>query len=321
MLAIVALSAGIIVMRRHPEPRINSAAAVPIAQPVWQGADANLTGRVEPRTTVTVGAPLPGVLEAYFVDLNQEVYQGQLLGRIRNPQLEAAEQRVQSELEKLQERAAGLNAEAISARMEVSRASADQIRARSEKDRLEKLFQRQQVLMDAGATPRLTFEKSEKDYSAAKTEFETLDAVAKNAGERVASVTRDLAITERALAEKTDALQQAKTALSAREMHAPADGVVIARRGQPGDPVDPSMKDLFEIATGLMSMQVVATPEAPVLARLHAGQAATVRLPGATGEELPGTVRELRGGQVIVDFTSPAPVTRIGVTAQVKIKL
>ncbi len=81
------------------------------------------------------------------------------------------------------------------------------------------------------------------------------------------------------------------------------------------------MKNLVQIATGLTSMQVVATAEPGMIGRIHAGQAATVRLPDASAEELPGTVREARGAEVIVDFISPKPILQIGITAQVRIKL
>jgi hypothetical protein len=81
------------------------------------------------------------------------------------------------------------------------------------------------------------------------------------------------------------------------------------------------MKDLVVIATDLTNMMVIVEPPPPALARIKAGLPAAVRLPELSPDEFPGSVRELRGTQVVVDFTSPAPIVKPGLTAQVKIKL
>jgi multidrug resistance efflux pump len=270
---------------------------------------------------VQVGAPVAGLLESWFVELNQEVYEGQLLGRIRSGQMDAAAQQSQLDLEKAQLRVTTLEADLISARLEVSRATADQTRARSELDRLEKIYERQKLLNKEGATPRLTFEKAEQDYQAAKAEFDARDVTAKQAAERVTSLTRELDAAKKAIGEKTEALENSKANLTSGDLHAPADGVIVGRRLQPGEPVDPSMKDLVQIATELTHMQATVEPPPQAMARIKVGLTATVRLPELTTEEFPGSVREIRGTQVIVDFTSPAPIVRPGLTAQVRIKL
>jgi multidrug resistance efflux pump len=322
VLLVAALAVGFALKRRaHTQKPLPMAAPTVVDSPVvFDGAEATLTGHAEARTTVMVGAPIEGVLETWFVEINQEVYLDQLLGRIRNLKLEAAEQRAQTELDKTQAHLTSLGGDEIAARMEASRASADQIRARSELDRLEKEYRRQKLMMQDGATPRLTFEKSEKDFLAAQKESETLEAAAKQADERIAAIARDLETTKRTLAENTEAVEQGKAAAAAREIRSPADGVVIARKGQQGEPVDPSMTDLVQIATNLTSMQVVLTPDPRVLARIHTSQTASVRLPDMSSDEMPGAVSDIRGPNVIVDFTSPTPITKLGLTAQVRIK-
>ena len=74
--------------------------------------------------------------------------------------------------------------------------------------------------------------------------------------------------------------ERAKAVAAAADLRSPADGVVVARKVQQGEPVNPSMTDLFQIATQLTSLQAVITPDARTLARIHAGQTAAVRLPG-----------------------------------------
>jgi len=320
LMLIAAISGGIVLMRRDLARKPQPALPRPAQPPVFEGAESTFSGRVQPRTTITVGATVDGVLESYFVDVDQEVYEGQLLGRIRNTQLDSVERQAQAAIDAAQARAADLEGQGMAARLEASRASADQSRARSEMMRLEKSYQRQQMLWKEGATPRLDFEKAEREYNAAKTEFDTLDAVAKRAEERGTALQRELDTARRSLAENTQALESAKAAAASGDLHSPADGVVVSRRGQPGEPVDRSMKDLVEIATDLKSMQVAVSPEPPVLARIRAGQSATVRLPDLSPDEFPGKVRELRGAEAIVDFTSPTPVLKLGAAAQVRIK-
>ena len=46
------------------------------------------------------------------------------------------------------------------------------------------------------------------------------------------------------IAAQTRAVEQAKTDLASGDVHSPADGIVIACQGDPGQPVDPSMKNL-----------------------------------------------------------------------------
>jgi HlyD family secretion protein len=214
-----------------------------------------------------------------------------------------------------------LDADLIAARLEVSRSAADQTRARGEYERQDKNYQRQKLLNNEGATPRLTFEKAERDWQAAKLEFESRDAVAKQAAERVATLTRELDAARKAIQDRTEALETAKTNISSGDLHAPVEGVVVGRRGAAGDAVDLSMKDLVVIATDLTNMMVIVEPPPPALARIKAGLPAMVRLPELSPDEFPGSVRELRGTQVVVDFTSPAPIVKPGLTAQVRIKL
>jgi len=98
------------------------------------------------------------------------------------------------------------------------------------------------------------------------------------------------------------------------------DGIVVARKELQAQPVDPSMKDLLQIATDFTAWQTTLTPDAAVLPRIHTGQTAAIRAPELSPDPMTGTVREIRGTDVIVDFTSPAPIAKLGLMAQVIIK-
>ncbi len=297
----------------RPKPVPMAAAPPPITQ-------VTLTGRVEPRTVVSVAPPIEGVLDKYFVEVNQEVFEGQLLGRIGSSKFDEAEQRATSDLDKAESRVTTLSAEQLKARLESSRADADQSRAHNDVARLQKDYDRQQGLWASGATPRLTWEKAEKDYNGAKAYAEKQDAAAQQASESEAALGRDLEAANRAVMEATAAVERSKTAAAAAEMHSPVDGIVLEKQELQGLAVDPSMKDLVRIATELTSLQVVAAADVSVLARIHAGQAAMVQAPELSPDPIAGTVREVRGGAVIVDFTVPAAPPKLGEAAQVIIK-
>lgn len=300
----------------RPKPAPIAAAPPPVTQ-------VTLTGHVEARTVVSVAVPIDGVLDKYFVEVNQEVFEGQLLGRIRNPQLDDAQQHAVADLDKAQSRVVALDGEQLKARLEASRATADQSRAHNDVARLQKDYDRQQGLWAAGATPRLVWEKAQKDYNDAKAEVEKQDAAAQAAAGHEAALGRDLESANQAVTEATAAVERSKAAAGASEIHSPVDGIVLERQELQGLAVDPSMKELVKIATELTSLQVVAaldTADALVLGRIHAGQAAMVQVPELASDAIAGTVREVRGADVIVDFTVPAAPPKLGRPAQVIIK-
>lgn len=300
-------------IRHKQKPVPKTAAAVPT---VFQGPEITLTGRLEARNSEQVDAPVAGILDAWFVEEGQEVYEDQLVGRIRNADLDNAVQQAQAAVDRAEVRMAQLDAQALNAKLEVSRTTADQIRARNELDRIEKIYQRYKGLMDAGALARLTFEKTQNDYNAARTEAENRDRSAKEAQDRAESVDRDSTEAKAARPALAAALTQAKDAVAACDLHSPADGVVLARNIHQGQEVEAQAKALLTIATELTELAVALPADPAVLARIHAGQHAFVRLDGA---ETPGAVREVRGAEVIVEFTSTSPVTKLGGAAQVRI--
>jgi multidrug resistance efflux pump len=300
-----------IVHRAKPAPLV--AAPPPITQ-------ITLTGRVEPRTVVSVAPPIDGVLDKYFVEVNQQVFEGQLLGRIRNPKLDDVDQHAVADLDKAELRVTTLEGDQLKARLEASRAAADKSRAHNDVTRLQKDYDRQQGLWASGATPRLTWEKAEKDYNDAKAYAEKQDAAAQQASDSEAAVDHDLEAAKQAVEQATAAVDRSKTAAAAAEMHSPVDGIVLERQESQGLAVDPSMKELVKIATELTSLQIVAAADASVLARIRAGQAAMVQASELSPDPIAGTVREIRGGAVIVDFTVPEAPAKLGQPAQVIIK-
>jgi multidrug resistance efflux pump len=303
--------------RRPPAGHVQAAPALPTAVPV---AEIVLTGIIQPAQVVNVPVPLDGTIDQFMAGAGQHVSEGEVLARIKNPKLAAAQQAAQLDAEQAQNHLRQLEAALIAARLEVSRSEADAIRVKLELDKAEKIFERQQTMFREGVTPRLTFEKAGQEYSSVKAESQKLVETARKAAERVDSTTRELDPARKALAQKTNELEDAQAEAAMGEVNSPADGVVIARRGKPGVPVTRATSDLFQIAVDPGVLEIVASIEPQAAARVHPGQAVAIQIAGMPSPTT-NTVRAVKSGQIFIDLMNPSSEIKPGMTARIKIKL
>src|ERR1700683_313799 len=91
----IALFIGWSVRHRH-----KPAAPQPAPPTVVAAPEVTLTGRLQAQKTEQVEAPIAGILDAWFVEEGQEVYEDQILGRIRNADLDAAMQAAQAAVDR-----------------------------------------------------------------------------------------------------------------------------------------------------------------------------------------------------------------------------
>ncbi len=285
-----------------------------------QPVEIALPGTVRARRTVDVAAPLDGTLDQYLVDVGEQVFEGEVLARIKSPAADAAAENARVDAERAQARVTELEAQLGVARLEASRAHSDAARAKAAIETTRKNFERQQLLMQAGATPRLDFEKARQDYKDANSQSGEFDFTAEKADERITELTKQIADAKAAVSAKGGDLDAAEARMSAGEVRSPVDGVVVARRGKPGDSVDRGVKDLIEIAVDLSALEVVLQADPKTARRLRQGQAAQIEIAEAPAA-IPGTVQEIAGGRVIVDFTNPSVAIKPGLAAVVKIKV
>jgi multidrug efflux pump subunit AcrA (membrane-fusion protein) len=163
---LVALAMGALTRLRHeasekaPESRKPSAAA---ASP----RELSLPGKIQAQHVVPVSAPVTGTIDAFLVDVGQDVYEGQLLARIASQGLESAREEAIRTAQNAQEKVNAICARIIAA-PEASRARADANRSCDQFDRAEKNSLRQQMLQREGATPRLVYEKAEREFETAR---------------------------------------------------------------------------------------------------------------------------------------------------------
>jgi len=300
---------------QQSEPPAGAAAVPPAAR------ELSLPGRIQALHVVPVGAPVTGTVESLLVDVGQDVFEGQLLAHIGSHGLESAREEAARSAQNAQEKVAAIESRIIAARLEAARSRAEANRARDQFERAEKAYQRQQMLNREGATPRLTYEKSEREFERARAEFNSLDELARQAEDRSSELMHEMEAAKRALNERNADLESATTDAAGAEIRSPVSGVVVARKGEPGKLLQPDeAKDLFEVAADLSQLVVQIQPDPAALKRLRPGQDAlvfTADLPGA----IPGTVREIRAADAIVGFTSPSAIIRPGMTAQVRLRL
>jgi multidrug efflux pump subunit AcrA (membrane-fusion protein) len=297
-----------------PQPKQAVAAEAP------PGTEVRLSGTIRAVYLIQLAAPIDGVTEEFAVKPGDEVFEGQILGRIASETLQESERETALEAERAVARLNQLESELITARLDESRLSADLSRSRGETQRLERAFARQQLLMKEGATARKTFEKSSEEFTAAKSESENLDALARQATERIAQALRDIEAAKKAVEEKQAAHDAAKTDLAAADILAPVDGVITAIKKGAGEQVQKTMPDLIEMSPDLSVLEIVLEPDPKTIKRIKAGQPAAVLL-AETNAPLECPVKSVDGQKIVIEFSSPSAGVRPGATATVTLRL
>ena len=318
---LISVALGALSLLRKPAPKIETAPP-PVEAPAVAGAEEiSLSGKVEARKVMAVPAPVGGIIEELLVDTGQDIYEGQILAKIKNGSLEDRQTTAQSDADRAQSRVNTLEASIIAARLEASRSGADAARAKAVYERTSKEYKRQQMLNSQGATARLTYEKSQNEFNTAASENDILTQRAKSAEDHIGDLIRELDSAKKILERKNAELDNATTDLQSAVVHSPVDGVLVSRAADLGGEVKVSTEDLFVIAIDLIEMQVTVEPEPAVLKRIQPGQAALVVLAEYGGEPIQGEVKSVNESSAAIVFLSPSPAIKPGLTAQVRIQL
>lgn len=287
---------------------------------VFTGSSVSLSGKIEATQIVTVAVPLDGKIDSMPVSVGQEVFEGQLLAQVRSASLETDRDAASAELNRMRTRLFTLESRVIELIMKASQAKEEAGRVGADLDTARKNLQRQQMLVKEGVGKKLDLEKAQQLLDNLSARYDGLDKVAKIAESRAAEANKEQDVLRQDLADRTRQHEGAVAQVASGEVVAPASGLVIAKRGQAGEDVTVDIEDLFTIATNLTALRVVLQPEPPVLAQIKAGQEVIIQV-----AELPdgilAQVGEIRDGQVFIEFNSPNPIVRPGMTVQVFIKL
>lgn len=318
VLALAGGAAGFYWWMKALAPRPVVQAPAPVLPP---GAEVRLDGTIQAVNMLPVHATIDGTVEEFAVKPGDEVYEGQILGRVANDSLLENERESALETERAQGRLQAMESELIAARLEDSRASADSARVRSELQRAEKIYLRQAQLAKEGAVPRNSYLNAEKEYLTLKGEAETLASLAGTARERIQRVSNDVESARKALAEKELAHETARAELAAADIVSPLDGLVVAIHKQAGDAVTKLSGSLIDIASDLSQLELVVEASPAISGRLTAGQPALVQSTELPGDGLNARIKSVEGGKVVVEFSSPSPLLRPGMPAVARLKL
>ena len=323
LLSVAAVLAGVAIgalslryRRPAPAPPVRAAGAA-----VLPANQVTLSGAIRPQHVVGVGAQVNGVIEAFSVEVGQDVYQGEVLAHIGSQGLESSREAAASAVDHAQELVNRADAAVAGARLEQSRADAEAQRARFAMDRAEAAFSRQQLLFSQGATPRLVYEKAQGEYDSARTEFAIMDKAARATAERVQSALDEVASAQKILADENRRLEESQAAFEAADVHSPVDGLLVGRNGEVGKSTQEFGDNLFQIATDTYALEVALQPEPPILKRIRPGQPALILVPDLQSAAITGDVREIKGTQVLVEFNSTIPAIRPGMVADVRLRL
>lgn len=316
---ITAAGGGAVMWMRRQAPTPQAPPSAPPTLP--KGAEVSLTGKIQAVQLARIDAVIDGVLEEFAVQVGDEVFEGQLLGRIANAALRENEKESLLETERMLARISGFEAELTAARLEDSRLTADLARARSESVRAERAYRRQEMLRREGATPRLTFEKAEKEHAAATDEQDRAQAMSVAAQERIQRILKEIDLNKKTLAELEAAHGAAKSELAAADLLAPVDGVVVGIKKAAGEEVQKGMAGLIDIATDLGQLELVVDVPQDYSSRLAPGQQALIVMAELPGGGLPATIKTVEKERIVVEFSSPSPLIRPSMTAVARFKL
>ena len=221
------------------------------------------TGNLQPINQVDVGSELSGIVDRVFVDINDRVKTGQVLARL--------------DIARLQDAVAKSRASLAAAEAQVLQAQATLAEARATRARF-----RQVAELSGGKVP-------------SQSELDSAEANVKRAEASEASA-RASVVQARAT------LQSDETNLAKADIRSPIDGVVLARKVEPGQTVAASFQApvLFTLAEDLAKMELQVDIDEADVGQVEAGQGAIFSV-----DAWPG--RQYR-----------AVITRVGYGAQVK---
>jgi multidrug resistance efflux pump len=277
-----------------------------------------LSGKLRPQHITTVKPDIEGDIDALIVDVGEDVFAGEVLAQIGASGLETLRDAAAAAVTAAEQQVSKAEANVANARLEASRAEADRQRSRAALDKARSTYERQEMLNKAGATPRLTWEKAQRELQAAQQDFDVIEKATRLSADQQQAALNGLAAAQKAVVERSAALAAARDNIQSGEVHSPVDGTVVARNGEVGQPAG---EDLYEIATDMFALEVALEPEPAVLQRLRPGQGALVSLPDLQNAGFQGQIREIKDNAVIVEFNCTLAGIRPGMPVQVRLKL
>ena len=316
--AAVLAGAGLAALSLHWKSRTSAPVRKSGAALIETAPEVTLRGKLRPQHVVSVKSEIAGNIDSLIVDVGEDVFAGEVLAQVGAGGLEDQRNEAAKALAEAQDLSARAESNVATARLEASRAEADRQRSRMALDKARAVFDRQETLHKAGATPRLTWEKAQRDLQSAQQEYDAMEKAARSAAEQQQTAADALAAAQKSANERSEALSAARNNLQSGEVRSPVDGTVAARNGEIGKPAG---DEIFEIATDLFALEVALDAEPAVSQRLRPGEPALVSIPDLPNAGFTGEVREIKDRTVTVEFHCTLPGVRPGMPVEVRVRL
>jgi len=222
------------------------------------------TGNLQPTNQVDVGSELSGIIDAVYVDENDHVKKGQELAVLDLSKLNDAVNRSKANLE-------------------LAQAQVQQARATVAQDQANLSRLQHVAKLSGGKVP-------------SETEMDTAVADLKRAEANEASAKANV-VQARA------ALQSDETNIQKAHIRSPIDGMVLARKVEPGQTVAASFQApvLFTIAEDLTKMELQVDVDEADVGQVKVGQNATFTVDAWPGRQYKAVITEVGFGSQVVD--------------------
>ncbi len=222
------------------------------------------TGNLQPTNQVDVGSELSGIVDTVLVDINDRVSKGQVLARL--------------DISKLSDQIAKSRAALTAAEAGVRQAEATLTESRASLNRLQEVFR-----LSGGKVP-------------SKAEMENAEAV-------LARAEANLASTRASVTQARATLSSDETNLAKASIRSPINGVVLARKVEPGQTVAASLQTpvLFTLAEDLSQMELEVDVDEADVGQVKAGQKASFSVDAYPGRKYPANISRVSYGSQVTE--------------------
>src|SRR6266478_2047519 len=116
---VLVIAVSVLLYRKSPAPKPKPTPPPPVV--VAPPSEISIVGKIEATKVVKVPVPVDGVIEQLVADVDDDVVVGDVLARIKNPKIVAAQKKSEEVAGYARNRAGALEAALIGAELEVSR--------------------------------------------------------------------------------------------------------------------------------------------------------------------------------------------------------
>ncbi len=270
------------------------------------------TGNLQPTNQVDVGSEVSGTVDKVLVDVNDQIRKGQLLARIRpeifeakvnqaRADLEDAEAAVLNQTASLQRARADVdNAHAVlgSARAQTAKADVQRVDARRDLERKLELFHKDLIARSDRDTAQATHDAAVAQLETARAQEHALSSQVRMAEAQVGAAEALLTSAQARVKQKKAALDQLLADLDHTLIRSPIDGVVLARKVEPGQTVAAALQApvLFTLAEDLSQVELQVDVDEADVGQVREGQHAMFTVDAYPGREYAARIRRVNFG-------------------------